>query len=65
MNANNFGRIMAYLTLVYMVKESEDMTREAVRLTVEPLKNIDLTEFQVRESLSTIIWLYSTHLLIK
>ncbi len=28
MNANNFGRIMAYLTLVYMVKESEDVTRE-------------------------------------
>ena len=32
MNVNNFGRAMAYLTLVYMLKGSENMTREAVRL---------------------------------
>jgi hypothetical protein len=50
MNVNNFGRAMTYLTMVYMLKESEDVMREAVRLAVEPLKNIDLTVFQVRES---------------
>ncbi len=37
-NVNNFGRAMTYLTMVYMLKESEDVTREAVRLVLDPLK---------------------------
>ena len=39
---NNFGRAMAFLTLVYMMKAPEDVTREAVRLVATPLKNFDL-----------------------
>ena len=39
---NNFGRAMAFLTLVYLMKAPEDVTREAVRLVATPLKNFDL-----------------------
>ena len=39
---NNFGRAMAFLTLVYMMKAPEDVTREAVPLVATPLKNYDL-----------------------
>ncbi len=49
---------MAYLTMVYMLKESEDVTREAVRLGVEPLRNIDLTVFRVQESFSQRLFDY-------
>ena len=58
MNVNNFGHAMAYLTMVYMLKESEDVTREAVRLGVEPLRNIDLTVFRVQESFSQRLFDY-------
>ena len=45
MNVNNFGRVMAYLTFVYLMKTSEDMMREAVRLVVPCLKEINITYF--------------------
>ena len=41
---NNFGRLIAYLTLVYQVADSckEEIIREAVQGTVEDFKYIDL-----------------------
>ena len=50
MNPNNFGRIMAYLTLVYKVADflDEETTKEAVRRTVEEFKCIDLTNYKVK-----------------
>ena len=50
MNVNNFGRAMAYLTLVYMLKGSENVTREAVRLVATVLKDMDFTVFNVEQS---------------
>ena len=50
MNVNNFGRTMAYLTLVYVLKGSENVTREAVRLVATVLKDMDLTAFNVEQS---------------
>ena len=49
---NNFGRIMAYLTLVYKFADSldEETTREAVRRNVEEFKRIDLAKYQVKSS---------------
>lgn len=41
MNVNNFGQAMAYLALVYLMKASEGVTREAVRLVATHLKNFD------------------------
>ncbi len=58
MNVNNFGRAMTYLTMVYMLKESEDVTREAVRLVVEPLRNMDFAVFRVQESFSQKLFGY-------
>ena len=49
-NVINFGRAMAYLSIVYLLKESEEVTREAVRLVATPLKNIDFTTFKIEES---------------
>ena len=48
MNPNNFGRIIAYLTLVYSVRESlnEDSIREAVRRTINDFKCIDLSKYK-------------------
>ena len=48
MNSNNFGRIMAYLTLLYEVADSldEEMVREAVRRTIKEFKRIDLTKYK-------------------
>ena len=42
MEPNNFGRIIAYLTLVYKVTDSldEETTRDAVRRTVEEFKRL-------------------------
>ena len=41
---------MAYLTLVYVLKGSENVTREAVRLVATVLKHMDLTAFNVEQS---------------
>jgi hypothetical protein len=46
----NFGRAMAYLLIVYLLKESEEVTRDAVRLVATPMKNIDFTAFKIEES---------------
>jgi energy-converting hydrogenase Eha subunit H len=35
-NVINFGRAMAYLSIVYLLKESEEVTREGVRLVATP-----------------------------
>ena len=50
MNVNNFGRAMAYLTLVYVLKGSENVTREAVRLVATVLKDMDFAAFNVEQS---------------
>ena len=47
---NNFGRAMAYLTLVYVLEIPENAMREAVRLVTTVLKDMDLTVFGVEES---------------
>ena len=49
MNPNNFGRLIAYLTLVYKIADSyeEEIVREAVQRTVENLKHIDLEKYKV------------------
>ena len=54
MAPNNFGRIMAYLTLVYKFADSldEETTREAVRRTVQNLKLIDLEKYKVKRFIS-------------
>ena len=46
---NNFGRLIAYLTLVYKVANSceEEIVREAVQRTVEDFKYIDLEKYKV------------------
>ena len=48
MNSNNFGRIMAYLTLLYEVADSldEEMVREAVRRAIKEFKRIDLAKYK-------------------
>ncbi len=54
-NVINFGRAMAYLSIVYLsivylLKESEEVTRDAVRLVATPMKNIDFTTFKIEGS---------------
>ena len=50
MRVNNFGRIMAHLAFVYKVRDSyyEETLREAVRRTVQNLKQIDLEKYKVK-----------------
>ena len=50
MNVNNIGRGIAFLTYVYVLKGSEDVTRRAVRLVATVLKDMDLTAFKVEDS---------------
>ena len=49
-NVTNFGRAMAYLTLVYFMHASEDTKRRAVRLVAAPLKSFDLSAYRIEES---------------
>jgi hypothetical protein len=49
-NVNNFGRAMAYLAVVYLMKESEEVTHEAVRPAIPFLKNIDCSAYRVEGS---------------
>ena len=49
-NVVNFGRAMAYLTMVYFMKVSEDEIRSAVQLVVAPLRSFDFTEYKIKES---------------
>ena len=46
-----FSRAMAYLTLVYLIHASEDITRRVVRLVAAPLKRFDFKEFSIEQSL--------------
>ena len=48
MNVNNFGRAMAYLTLVYLMNIPEDAKCEAVRLAAVILKDIDTSGVERR-----------------
>ena len=47
---NNFGRLIAYLTLVYQVTDSceEEIIREAAQRTVEDFKYIDLKKYTLK-----------------
>ena len=61
-NVINFGRAMAYLTLVYLMHNSEDTTRRAVRLVAAPLKSFDFSAYRIEEEsifrrLISRIWL--------
>jgi hypothetical protein len=47
----NFGSAMAYLSLVYLMKESEEVTREAVRLVAMPMKSFDFSAFKIEDDL--------------
>ena len=46
MNVNSFGRAMAFLTLIYLMKFPEDVKREAVRLVAPVLRNVDATRVE-------------------
>ena len=46
----NFGRAMAYLTLVYLTKVSEDEIRVAVQLVAKRLRGFDFAKFKIEES---------------
>ena len=48
-NVTNFGRAMAYLTLVYFMHASEDTTRRAVRLVAAPLRSFDFSAYRIEE----------------
>jgi hypothetical protein len=48
-NVINFGRAMAYLTLVYLMHASEDTMRRAVRLVAAPLRSFDLSAYRIEE----------------
>jgi hypothetical protein len=48
-NVTNFGRAIAYLTLVYLMHNSEDTTGRAVRFVAAPLKSFDLSAYQIEE----------------
>ena len=47
----NFGRAMAYLSLVYLMNESEEVTREAVRLVATPMKSFDFSAYKIEDDL--------------
>ena len=47
----NFGRAMAYLSIVYLMNESEEFTREAVRLVALPMKSFDFLAFKIQDDL--------------
>ena len=43
----NFGRAIAFLSFVYSLKESEEVTRNAVRLVVPMLRIVDLRGYKI------------------
>ena len=45
-NVNNFGRAMAYLTLIYLMDIPEDVKREAVRLVAPVLRDVGVTRVE-------------------
>ena len=58
---SNFGRIMAYLTLVYKVSDfcEPEIVQEAVEICVWELKRVDIASFWIKPSWSQrlIAWL--------
>ena len=42
---------MAYLSIVYLMNESEEFTREAVRLVDLPMKSFDFLAFKIQDDL--------------
>ena len=50
MNVNNFGRVIAFLTYVYVLNGPEGEMRRAVQLAVTPLKSFDITTLKIEES---------------
>ena len=49
---SNFGRIMAYLTLVFKVSDfcEPEIVQEAVEICVWELKRVDITSFEIKQS---------------
>jgi hypothetical protein len=49
---SNFGRIMAYLTLVFKVIDfcDPEIVQEAVRICVWELKQVDIASFEIKQS---------------
>ena len=49
---SNFGRIMAYLTLVYKVSDfcEPEIVQEAVEICVWELKRVDIASFGIKPS---------------
>ena len=50
-NVINFGRAMAYLTLIYLTKVSEAEIRVAVQLVAKRLRGFDFAKFKIEESI--------------
>ena len=50
-NVINFGRAMAYLTLIYLTKVSEAEIRVAVQLVAKRLRVFDFAKFKIEESI--------------
>jgi hypothetical protein len=59
---SNFGRIMAYLTLVFKVSDfcDPEIVQEAVRVCVWELKQVDIASFEIKQSWTQrlIAWLH-------
>ena len=47
MKIENFGRAMAFLTLVYMLEGSEDQIRSSVRLVAPVFKKFGVTPYRI------------------
>ena len=43
----NFGRAIAFLTFVYLLKESEEVMRNAVQLVAPLLKTLNLRKYKI------------------
>ena len=58
---SNFGRIMAYLTLVFKVSDfcDPEIVQEAVKICVWELKQVDIASFEIKQSWTQrlIAWL--------
>jgi hypothetical protein len=60
---SNFGRIMAYLTLVFKVSDfcDPEIVQEAIRICVWELKQVDIASFEIKQSWMQrlIAWLHN------
>jgi hypothetical protein len=59
---SNFGRIMAYLTLVFKVSRfcDHEIVQDAVRICVWDLKQVDIASFEIKQSWTQrlVAWLH-------